>query len=546
MNTFEEYLLDNNILDLIKIIEYRKAAKLNFQSLLEYSIDKKIFTPEIIVQTMKLLFQLPVVDLSQIERDSLPFSTLPYELIADLKLLPYKITQSTIDILIANPANTESINIVRFYTNLKVNIIIARYDEIEKIIQQLSSQQNQATLSSSSESVDLSQLSHFETLTENDEPLIRFVNETIQVAIQKKASDIHFEAYEKNCRIRFRQDGILYEFTTLPAPLAQRVAARLKIIAKLDISEKRIPQDGRYKIQLNSNENIDIRVNSCPMLYGEKIVLRLLNSGANTRPINSLGFTEEQEKAFYSAIKKPQGLILVTGPTGSGKTVTLYAALKYLNTIEKNTSTVEDPVEINLDGINQVNVNNKTGLTFASALRAFLRQDPDIMMVGEIRDLETAEIAIKAAQTGHLVLSTLHTNSATEAITRLRNMGIAPYNITSSILLITAQRLARKLCSACKQPYHPTQPIIKKFNFTKKIYKAGQCKQCTHGYMGRLAIHEVLTMNNDLKEIILNDDNTGLINYFQTNCISTLQQRGIETVLEGTTSLEEIYRVISY
>ena len=548
MKTFEEHLLDNNILDLDKIIEYRKAAKNKFQPLLHYCIEQKNISAEKIFETMAALFKLPVVHLAQIEIQSLALNAFPYEMVNELNILPYRVSESSIDIITANPADFGSINMIRFYTNLQVNVHIARYDEIEKIIRELSSKQNTASLSSSEETIDIHHLENIETLTENDEPLIRFVNDTIQEAIKKNASDIHFETYEKFCRIRIRQDGILHELSTLPPKIAQRLSARLKIIAKLDISEKRLPQDGRCKIQLNNMNAIDLRVNSCPTLYGEKIVLRLLNSGNNTKDISELGLNAQQEKDFYAAIKKPQGLILVTGPTGSGKTVSLYAALKYLNTIEKNISTVEDPVEINLEGINQVNVNNTAGLTFSSALRAFLRQDPDIMMVGEIRDLETAEIAIKAAQTGHLVLSTIHTNSAIEAITRLRNMGIAPYNITSSLILITAQRLARKLCKHCKQEHLLSNHLIEKIQIPKeqKLYQAIGCKKCTDGYSGRIAIHEVLAIDDNLKEAILSNENETLLTYQQKMHIPTLQETGLNKVTQGLTSLDEIHRVISY
>jgi type IV pilus assembly protein PilB len=386
--------------------------------------------------------------------------------------------------------------------------------------------------------------------------IISSINNIITHAVKKNASDIHFEVYEDKCRIRLRQDGILYEIAQPPKTLAKQIAARLKIMANLDIAENRLPQDGRCKFEPPIStptpqhlDTIDIRVNSCPTLYGEKIVLRLLNHDNKIRDIDKLGFNTKQQNDFLATINKPQGLILVTGPTGSGKTVTLYAALRQLNTIHKNISTVEDPIEINMPGINQVNINLKAGLTFSNVLRAFLRQDPDILMIGEIRDLETAEIAIKAAQTGHLVLSTLHTNSAAETLIRLNNMGVKPYNIASAVTLIIAQRLVRKLCPACKQFQQLPQESFSQLGLTKPatIFKAIGCENCTDGYKDRLAVHEVLPINDSFKNIILQTDNhLAFTAEMQQQNIQSLRQTGLEKAASGITTLEEIHRVINF
>lgn len=362
-----------------------------------------------------------------------------------------------------------------------------------------------------------------ENSTNYEEPLIRFVDIIIQNALQKSASDIHIEPYKTICRIRYRQDGILYEIAEIPGKLASRLVTRLKVMAQLDISERRLPQDGHF--QITQAGVIDVRINTCPTLFGEKVVLRLLDARKTSMEINSLGFTADQKKIFLEKISQPQGLILVTGPTGSGKTMTLYSALRHLNISEKNISTVEDPVEIQLAGINQVNINPKIGLHFATALRTFLRQDPDILMVGEIRDPETAEIAIQAAQTGHLVLSTVHTNSALETLARLQSMGIAPYHLSRSISLIISQRLIRKLCQHCRH--------------------AQACEHCLDGYQGRVGIYEFLPMTEAIAQLILSGAATQTISaQLQGQGFLSLRQIAMEKVKLGITSLSEINRVL--
>jgi type IV pilus assembly protein PilB len=370
-------------------------------------------------------------------------------------------------------------------------------------------------------------------------------------AIKRSASDIHFEPYEKHFRIRLRQDGVLTEFARPPAALAMKIAARIKVMARLDIAERRIPQDGRIKMRLSKNRSIDFRVNTCPTLFGEKVVCRLLDPSSAQLGIDALGYEEEQKKVYLANLAKPYGMILVTGPTGSGKTVSLYTGLNILNTADRNISTAEDPAEINVPGINQVNVNPKVGLTFASALRAFLRQDPDVIMVGEVRDLETAEIAIKAAQTGHLVLSTLHTNDAPKTLTRLIDMGVKPYAIASSVSLIIAQRLARKLCSNCKEPVDVPVEALRKEGFTQAdidggitIFSAKGCNLCTNGYKGRVGIYQVMPCTETIGRIIMEGGNSMQVAaQAKSEGVTDLRQSGLRKVKDGITSLEEINRV---
>lgn len=381
-----------------------------------------------------------------------------------------------------------------------------------------------------------------------DTPIVHLVNKVIADALSKAASDIHFEPYENYFRIRFRIDGILYETQNIPSNQAPRIISRIKIMAQMDIAERRIPQDGRLKIN-----TIDFRVSTCPTIYGEKVVIRILDTKIAILKAEALGFDPEQQDLFQREIKKPQGLILVTGPTGSGKTITLYTALSMLNTSRVNIVTVEDPIEIYLSGINQVNINNKAGLTFATILRAFLRQDPDILMIGEMRDLETAEIGIKAAQTGHLVLSTLHTNSAVETLTRLIGMGIANYDLATSTSLIIAQRLVRRLCNHCKREQKIPKEILAREDFNLKdmgqfeIYAPGGCEQCTDGYQGRMGIFELLTINEQISELIMQNANVLAVEQLaRKQGMRTLRESALAKVKKGITSLDEINRVTDY
>lgn len=386
---------------------------------------------------------------------------------------------------------------------------------------------------------------------EDDTPIINFVSQILDAAIQKKASDIHFEPYEEEYRIRYRQDGLLTEVLKPPLRLANRISARIKVMANLDIAERRIPQDGRFQLEPRPNRRIDCRVSTCPTINGEKIVIRILDTKSTQLNMDALGLNTLQKEQLLVSLSKPQGLILVTGPTGSGKTLTVHTALKRLNTQERNISTVEDPVEIKIPGINQVNINPKAGLTFSKILASFLRQDPDVIMVGEIRDLETAELAIKAAQTGHLVLSTLHTNSAAETLTRLSSLGIPRFNLASSISLLVAQRLARKLCDHCKALRHdlPLENLTQlgfcaKEASALKLYKAQGCARCTKGYQGRLGLFELMPISQAMGQLILSGGNSfEILNLAQTEGMISIHQSGFEKMKQGLTSFEEVNRV---
>ena len=385
----------------------------------------------------------------------------------------------------------------------------------------------------------------------DDAPIVVFINKILLDAIRRGASDLHFEPYENKYRIRFRIDGVLHEIASPPVQLASRLSARLKVMSKLDIAEKRVPQDGRIKLKLSPKKAIDFRVSTLPTLWGEKVVMRILDSSSAMMGIDALGYEPDQKAHYLHALSQPQGMILVTGPTGSGKTVSLYTGLNILNTPERNIATAEDPVEINLEGINQVQINPKAGLDFAAALRAFLRQDPDVVMVGEIRDLETAEIAIKAAQTGHLVLSTLHTNSAPETLTRLANMGVPAYNIASSVSLIIAQRLARRLCQHCKTDEILPEDELRRQGFTEEqiaagivLKKANGCDHCTGGYKGRVGIYQVMPISPRIAKIIMEGGNSlQIAEAAQQEGIADLRQSGLKKALDGITSLAEVNRV---
>lgn len=457
-------------------------------------------------QTLALLcsqeFGLPLFDLSALNFDLVPKSLLNSEIITKYNALPFFKRGNRLFVALSDPTNVKALDEIKYSSNLNTEAILVEEQKLhDAIIKCLSAAETAALGNLEDVGLEAIDISSGEdggstappTGTETDEaPVVRFVNKLLLDAINSSASDLHFEPYEKNYRVRFRQDGILYEITAPPVTLAGRLAARLKVMAHLDISERRVPQDGRFKMKISGNRVIDFRMSTCPTLFGEKIVMRVLDPSATKLSVDTLGFEEFQKEIFLKCIHKPQGMVIVTGPTGSGKTVSLYTALNILNTSERNISSCEDPVEINLPGINQVNVNIKAGLTFATALRAFLRQDPDVIMVGEIRDLETAEIAVKAAQTGHMVLSTLHTNSAADSLTRLINMGIPAYNLATSITLVIAQRLARKLCPDCKVQIDVPEHALLEVGFKPeelkdlKIYGPKGCENCKEGYKGRL------------------------------------------------------------
>lgn len=515
-------------------------------SLIHYLVKNNILSGRQIFESCTKTFDLPTFDLTHYDFTLLKDSPLNSEIILRYQIIPIKKQNNNLYIGLSDPTDKHTLDTVRFYTGLTTHPILVEHGQLTQFIDKHFVIKNQKNLRLNLlKDLDLEENAN--TIQENsvnyDEPLIQFVDHIIQHAIQQSTSDIHIEPYETLCRIRYRQDGILYEMAEIPINLATRLVTRLKVMAKLDISERRLPQDGRFQLH-----HIDIRINTCPTLFGEKIVLRLLDANKSSLDINDLGLTENQNTIFIDKISQPQGLILVTGPTGSGKTVTLYTALKHLNTPEKNISTVEDPVEIQLNGINQVHINPKINLHFATALRTFLRQDPDIIMVGEIRDTETAEIAIQAAQTGHLVLSTIHTNSAVETLMRLRSIGIAPYNIISAISLIVAQRLVRKLCVHCKQPEIISQQMRNDMGFvvsdSRTIYRAIGCDSCLQGYRGRVGIYEFLPITQTLAQLIMSNANThDILHQAKKEGFISLRQTGFQKVLEGITSLTEINRV---
>ena len=517
-------------------------------------------------------FSLSLLNLDEFDLQEIPKNFLNEKLIKKFHALPVYLQGRTLYLALSDPTNLEALEEFGFSFGLHTEPFLVDELKLQKAIKiltdsvaeqlnvndgvgdDLADMDSLEALSADDEPNDTNnQGAAVETDSEDDAPVVKFINQMLLKAIQMGASDLHFEPYETKYRIRFRIDGILHQIATPPVNLKERFSARLKVMSRLDIAEKRLPQDGRIKLKIGPNKTMDMRVNSLPTLWGEKIVLRILDSSAAKLNIDQLGYNDVQKKQYLDALSKPQGLILVTGPTGSGKTVSLYTGLSILNDEETNISTAEDPVEINLYGINQVQMNPKVGLTFASALRAFLRQDPDVIMVGEIRDLETAEIAIKAAQTGHLVLSTLHTNSAAETLTRLLNMGVPSFNIASSCTLIMAQRLARRLCSKCKQVQDVSEQQMRAVGFTEEEIKEGiqlygpvGCDACSGGYKGRVGVYEIMVMNDRIAEAIMNDANSIEINKIAVEQgMMTLRKSALEKAKLGLTSIAEVKRVTS-
>lgn len=538
------------------LVQKAKDQKIPF---VNYLVKQKLVAAKIIAHSAAHDFGIPLFDLDAFDIELIPKELVKEDLIRTYNALPLQRRGEVLFIATADPTNQEGFNQIKFQTGYHTMPIIVEADKLEKLLEHVLDQKQAAALGDINDTdldaLDFSTESDAELAKDDnsdadDAPIVRFINKILLDAIKKGSSDIHFEVYEKECRIRFRTDGILYEIAKPPLNLANRLVARLKVMSRLDISERRVPQDGRFKMKLSRNHSIDFRISTCPTIWGEKIVTRILDPSSVTLGIDALGYDPVQKDLFLGAIQKPQGMILVTGPTGSGKSVSLYTALNILNTTERNVSTVEDPVEINLPGINQVNVNLKTNLTFSAALRSFLRQDPDVIMVGEMRDLETAEIGIKAAQTGHLVLSTLHTNSAAETITRLLNMGVAPFNVATSINLIIAQRLARRLCEKCKQPHQLPKESLLPFGFTERelstlnIFKPVGCDACNNGYKGRVGLYEVMPFSKPISQAVLAGQNSITIaEIAQQEGMLTLYESGLNKVRLGITSLEEINRV---
>jgi type IV pilus assembly protein PilB len=552
-------LVMDGLLDENEATTAHEAALKKRSHFVSYLVENKILKSRDIAWSGAQEFGVPLFDLKSMDMESAPLKMVSEKLIQQHNALPLIKRGNRLYVAVSDPTNLAAIDEFKFHTGINTEAVLVEEDQLHDAIQ--GALEALDTTMSELMDADLDNLDVSSGDDDNkdgdvnesdidDTPVVRFVNKVLLDAINSGASDIHLEPYEKEFRVRFRSDGVLHEITSPPRSLALRIIARLKVMSRMNIAERRVPQDGRIKMNLSRNRSIDFRVNTLPTLYGEKVVLRILDASAAQIGVESLGFEEEQKEIFTRAINKPYGMVLVTGPTGSGKTVSLYTGLNMLNTPDRNISTCEDPVEINVMGINQVNVNPVAGLDFSVALRAFLRQDPDIIMVGEIRDLETAEIAVKAAQTGHLVLSTLHTNDAPQTLTRLANMGVPPYNIASAVHLIMAQRLARRLCNNCKKELDIPREALIKSGFKEdqlnglKVYGAVGCDQCTKGYKGRVGIYQVMPVSEEMGRIIMEGGNSmQLEEQAKIEGVADLRESGLKKVVAGVTSLEEVDRV---
>ncbi|GJL81179.1 MAG: type IV-A pilus assembly ATPase PilB [marine bacterium B5-7] len=510
-------------------------------------------------QAASQIYGLPFFDLSTFDKKYLPTTTIPSNVLQDHEIVPIQERGSKIFVAVADPTDHSGPEAIRFHTSMAVELVLVEQDKIGKVIADVASAADTSLLTLDDEGFDdldiigddeLESAVKKELEGDIDTPIVRFVNKMFLDAINQSASDIHVEPYERSLRIRYRVDGVLHEIPAPPLQMANQVISRIKILSRLDIAEKRVPQDGRMKLRLSKTSEIDFRISTMPTLFGEKIVIRILDTGGMALDLATLGFEPDQLAIYEEAIKRPYGMILVTGPTGSGKSISLYSALNVLNTIDRNISSVEDPVEVHLAGINQVNINEKANVGFARVLRGFLRQDPDIIMVGEIRDLETGDIAVKAAQTGHLVLSTLHTNDALGTISRLLNMGIEPFNVGSSVHLIMAQRLIRKLCTSCRRQIDIPETALLKAGFTAEqiqsaeLYNPVGCGNCTDGFRGRTGIFQMLPVSDEMSTLIMaGAKQDELEKLASKEKVKTLRQAGIVKVLNGVTSLAEVERV---
>jgi type IV pilus assembly protein PilB len=529
-------------------------------SLVSHLVNNKILDSYTLANVASQEFGIPVFDIAAMDMELSAARLVDEKLVRRHHALPLYKRGNRLFVAVSDPTNLTALDEFKFHVGANAEAVLVEEDKLTAAIESALTVQETPIIGLADSDLDDLEITGGEEegtgdATDSDvddTPIVRFVNKVLLDAINKGASDVHFEPYEKMYRIRFRQDGILSDIANPPVTLATKIAARIKVMSRLDISERRVPQDGRMKMTISKNRAVDFRINTCPTLFGEKVVMRILDPTSAQLGIDALGYEEEQKALFMNAIHQPYGMILVTGPTGSGKTVSLYTALNILNTVDRNISTAEDPAEINLPGINQVNVNPKVGLTFSSALKAFLRQDPDVIMVGEIRDLETAEIAIKAAQTGHMVLSTLHTNDAPQTLTRLLNMGIASFNIASAVSLIIAQRLARRLCNHCKKPVELPKDALLEAGFKEKEIKDVQlygpvgCDQCNGGYKGRVGIYQVMPVSEDMGKIIMAGGNAlQIAEQAAKEGIADLRTSGLRKARNGLTSLDEINRVIT-
>ena len=551
-------ILDNLITE-EKAVAAQQQAQKEKVSFIKQLVDSKVLSAQKIAVAASQEFGIPLVDLAAMDNESFPVDIVDEKLITKHHALPLYKRGNRLYIGIADPANQIALEEIKFQTGTNTEAILCEIDKLEAMIEKVLSSQNTGMEDLMDDDLDDVEFSdeddnkkeEADSSEVDDTPVVRFVNKVFLDAINKKASDLHFEPYEKRYRVRFRIDGILREVASPPLNMAPRITARIKVMSKMDTAERRVPQDGRIKMNISKSRSIDFRVNTCPTLFGEKIVLRILDSSSAQLGIDVLGYEDDQKQLYLDALANPYGMILVTGPTGSGKTVSLYTGLNILNTEDTNISTAEDPVEINLEGINQVNVNPKVGLDFGSALRAFLRQDPDIVMVGEIRDLETAEIAIKAAQTGHMVMSTLHTNDAPQTLARLVNMGVPPFNIASAVNLIIAQRLGRRLCNECKEVDDIPKEALLEEGFTEEdiaegmtIYKPVGCDQCDKGNKGRVGIYQVMPVSEEIGRIIMQNGNAmDIADQAAKDGIDDLRRSGLKKVKAGIMGLKELNRV---
>src|SRR3954466_1110402 len=538
---------------------YRKAQSNRTSFIAELTGSGAVSAADL-AHTMSTAFGAPVLDLDAIDIHRLPKGLLDGKICADYRIVVLSKRNNRLIVATADPSDQSAAEKIKFATQMGVDWVIAEYDKLTKTVEALGTSTSEAMDSIIGDDFEFDESSIDTGAAEDDggatsdvddAPVVKFLHKMLLDAIGARASDLHFEPFEHTYRVRFRIDGELREIASPPAAIKDKLASRIKVISRMDISEKRVPQDGRMKLKISADRVIDFRVSTLPTLYGEKIVIRILDGSSAKLGIDALGYEPEEKARLLTAIARPYGMILVTGPTGSGKTVSLYTCLNLLNKPGVNIATAEDPAEINLPGVNQVNVNDKAGLTFAVALKAFLRQDPDIIMVGEIRDLETADIAIKAAQTGHMVMSTLHTNDAPTTLTRMRNMGIAPFNIASSVILITAQRLARRLCPQCKKPLDiPYENLIEagfkeeEVDGTWAPYQPVGCSACNNGYKGRVGIYQVMPIGEDMQRIILADGSAlEIAEQARKEGVRSLRGSGLHKVRLGLTSLEEVLAV---
>ena len=552
--------VDDGLLDEETAKDAFLQASQNRIPLITYLTQNQLADSSKLAFSAAMEFGVSVMDLDSFLPEMMPDKVVDEKLLRKHNALPLYKRGNRLFIAVSDPTNIQALDEIKFNTGLSTDAILVDDAKLRAAIDRYleSHDSTMGDLEDADlEGVETEGGDHEDddgsvsTTEVDDAPIVKYVNKMLLDTIRGGASDIHFEPYEKAYRVRYRTDGILKEVSRPSIKLAPKISARVKIMAQLDISERRVPQDGRIKLKLSKTKAIDFRVNTLPTLWGEKIVLRILDPSQAQLGIDVLGYEEDQKEMYLEALEQPQGMILVTGPTGSGKTVSLYTGLNILNTTERNISTAEDPAEINLEGINQVNVNTKVGLGFAEALRAFLRQDPDVIMVGEIRDLETANIAIKAAQTGHLVLSTLHTNSAAETLTRMMNMGVPAFNIATSVSLIIAQRLGRRLCNSCKQPSDVPQDVLLKEGFTQEqidtgftLYRPKGCDKCNGGYKGRVGIYEVVRITDELANMIMEEASSiKIAKQAQAEGFRNLRQSALMKVIQGVTSLEEANRV---